>query len=157
MITLQGETMISFDKCLSIMSAGLLAWPAIALAAPNMQEGEWENAVEMKMEIPGMPFALPAMKFKSTNCLTQKDMVPNTAKKDQRCEIKKQEVSGNKVTWQTLCTDKDGTTEGEGEVTYSGNSYQGVMHARMIPKDKSAQATKVDYKLNGRYLGACKK
>jgi len=51
-------------------------------------------------------------------------------------------VSGNKVTWQTVCTDKDGTTEGEGEITYSGNSYQGTMHARMISKNQTPNRQK---------------
>jgi len=122
-----------------------------------MQEGEWENAVEMKMEIPGLPFGMPAISFKTKKCLTEKDMVPNTSKENQRCEVKNQQLSGNKVTWQTVCTDKNGTTEGEGEITYSDNSYQGVMHARIIPNKSNAQSTKVDSKLNGRYLGACKK
>lgn len=61
------------------------------------------------------------------------------------------------MTWQTVCKDKDGTTEGEGEITYSGNSYRGTMQARMIPNDRNAKSAKVDYKLSGRYLGACKK
>ena len=135
----------------------LLAGPTAAQAAANVQEGQWESTVEMKMEIPGMPFAMPPMKFTSTDCLSQDDLVPKTGRKDQRCEIRNRQISGNKVTWESVCVDKDGTTEGQGKVTYSGNSYQGIMRARMIPRDRSAQATKVDYTLSGRYLGGCKR
>lgn len=148
---------ISNDERLLLILAGSLAFSTHAAAAPNMQVGEWENGVEMKMDVPGLPFPMPAIKFKTKKCLTEKDMVPNTSKENQRCEVKNQQVSGNKVTWQTVCTDKDGTTEGEGEITYSGDSYQGTVHARMIPKKPNSQPVKVDYKLNGRYLGACRK
>lgn len=137
--------------------AAATAAAAPALAAPNMQEGEWENAIEVKMEMPGLPFSMPGMSFKHNDCLTHKDMVPDTAQKGQECKIKEQKVSGDKVTWKSVCTDKDGTLEAEGEMTYSGKSYRGTMKARSIPKDKSAQGMKMDYKLNGRYLGACKK
>src|SRR3989337_420880 len=95
--------------------------PALS-AGVNMQEGNWESTMEIKME--GMPFPMPPMKFTTTQCLTKEDMVPKTAQKDQQCEIKEKKVSGNKVTWKVKCVEKNGTTEGEGEITYSGNSYQ---------------------------------
>jgi hypothetical protein len=142
---------------LYLSSSIIAAAAGLALAAPNMQEGEWENAIEMKMEMPGMPFAMPPMKFQRNHCLTQKDMVPDTAQKGQKCTIKEQNVSGDKVTWKSVCTDRDGTIEAEGEINYRGNAYQGAMKARMIPRDKGAPAMNMSYKLDGRYLGACKK
>ncbi len=50
-----------------------LVIPLAAGAAVDMKEGQWENAIEMKMEIPGMPFAMPPMKFTNKSCLTRKD------------------------------------------------------------------------------------
>lgn len=135
-------------------AAGVVA--ALALAAPNMQEGEWENEIQMKMDVPGMPFAMPAMSFKHSDCITQKDMVPHTAQKGEQCEVLDHKMSGNKLTWKQRCQSKDGVFESTGEITYSGTTYQGVMHGRSVPRDKDAQSMKVEYKLNGKRLGACK-
>ncbi len=130
-----------------------LACPVFTYAEPDVQEGNWETVIEMKME--GMPFPMPPMK--TTSCVTKKDMIPSTAQKGQECKINEQKMIGNKVTWKGKCADKDGTLESEGEITYSGSSYQGTMKAKSIPKDKNAQPLNMSYKLSGRRLGGCKK
>lgn len=123
-------------------------------AAVNMQEGEWEISMEIKME--GMPFQMPPMTFKDTQCLTKEDMVPKTAKEDEKCEVKEQKIIGNKAIWKVHCIEKDGsTTDGTGEITYSGNSYQGVMNTKIT--DKTGQSMTSTTKMTGRRLGACKK
>lgn len=131
-----------------------LIMPAVIAYAVDMQDGNWETTVEMKME--GAPFPMPPMKFNDAKCLSKKDMVPKTAQKDQKCETLEQKVSGNKVTWKIRCSDKDGVTEGQGEVVYKGNSYAGNMKMKMTPKDKSSQPMNINYKLNGRRIGDCK-
>ncbi len=118
----------------------------------NMKEGKWENSVEMKME--GLPFPMPPIKFKTTQCITQKDLVPNTAGKDQKCEVKEQKIVGNKVTWKVTCVDMNGTSEQEGETTYSGSTYQGAVHAKTT--DKQGQTTTSAMKLSGQRVGDCK-
>ncbi len=135
----------------------VLAIPVFAYAV-DMKEGNWETTIEFKMDIPGMPAEMmKPMKFTHTNCLTKKDMVPNTAQKDQTCMMKDQKMIGNKVSWKVECEDKEAKTEGQGEITYSGTSYKGTMKAKMIQKEKGAQPMTVDYKLAGRWLGDCPK
>ncbi len=136
----------------AVMVATLVAGAAFA-ADVNMQEGNWETTVEMKIE--GLPFPMPPMTYKNTECLTKKDMVPNTAGKDQTCEVKDQKITSNKVTWKVYCKDKQGVTEGDGEITYAGASYRGSM--RMKTKDKGGETMVSNIKLMGKRLGACAK
>lgn len=135
----------------------VLAIPVFAYAV-DMKEGNWETTIEFKMDIPGMPAEMmQPMEFTHTDCLTKKDMVPDTSQKDQTCKMKDQKIIGNKVSWKVKCEDAQAKTEGQGEITYSGSSYKGTMKARMIPKEKGAQPMTVDYKLAGRRLGDCPK
>lgn len=130
-----------------------LVMSAVHAYAVDMKEGNWETTVEMKMD---GPFPMPPMKINDTKCLTKKDMVPNTAQKDQKCEVIDQKIVGNKATWKIRCTDKDGVTEGQGEVVYKGNSYTGNMQMKMTPKDRRSEPMKINYKLTGRRIGDCK-
>ncbi len=145
--------------CSMVFAAAMVFMLTLPLSvmAVDIKEGMWENTIEMKMEIPGMPFSMPATKFSSKQCLTKKDAVPNTADKEQKCDVKDYKVAGNKVTWKIKCTDKQGTIEGEGEVTYSGASYSGNMKMKSSSTDKSAPSANMAYKLSGKYLGECKK
>jgi hypothetical protein len=56
--------------------------PITSFADVNMQEGIWEATIEIKME--GMPFPMPPVTSKVTQCITKKDLVPGTADKDQK-------------------------------------------------------------------------
>lgn len=96
---------------------------AAACAAPGEY---WE--VTSKMEMPGMPFAMPAT--------TIKVCVPPGEEKDPRrmqdkksnCEFTDVKTSGNKVSYKGKCVEKDGTMNMEGENTYERDGYHGVMH-----------------------------
>ena len=60
-----------------------------------MTEGNWETTIEFKMDVPGMPAEMMhPMKFTHTQCLTEKDMVPDTSQENQACKMKEQELSG---------------------------------------------------------------
>ncbi len=135
----------------------VLVIPVFAYAV-DMTEGNWETTIEFKMDMPGMPAEMMRpMKFTHTQCLTKKDMVPDTSQENQSCKMKDQEVIGNKVTWKMECEDKETRTEGQGEITYSGTGYKGTMKAKMTQKKKGDQPMIVDYKLSGRRLGDCPK
>jgi len=137
-------------KILFILAASL---SGSAVAGPMMQPGLWE--ITTKMEMPGMPVAMPPTK--ATHCYTPQD-VENTDKtipKDQTCKLNSHSVAGNKVTWAVSCQDKNGTTTGNGEMTYKGNSYDGTM--KMSVKAKGAAPMNMTYRYSGRRLGDCKK
>ena len=125
---------------------------AVLFAAPAMREGKWE--ISMSINMPGMPFALPAVTH--TQCITKEDLKDNkntvpSAGKDDDCEVKNYKVRGNTVTWETVC--KDGT-KGSGEITYKGDSYTGKMKMETID-EKSGKKTNVDYKIKGQRKGDC--
>lgn len=127
---------------------------SLAFAGVNMQAGNWETTVEMKME--GMPFPMPPTTYKMTQCLTQKDMVPNTSTRDRKCEIRDQKIIGNKVTWKMICVDGQGRSEGDGEITYSGSSFKGVIRTKMMTKDPSETMRSI-MNMTGKRLGNCPK
>lgn len=129
----------------------------LAAEAVDMQEGQWENTISMTMENPNLPFQMPAMKFTTNSCLTKKDMVPNTARKDQKCETTDYKVNGNTVNWKSKCEYKNSITEGTGEIVYKGTTYEGTMHMTTTTSDSRAKPMNISYVLNGKNMGACGK
>lgn len=127
-----------------------LSYAMPALAAPNMEEGNWE--ITTKMEMPGMPFAMPPTKH--NQCMTKKDAVPDQSRKGQDCKMTDQKMTGDTVSWRMQCKDRDGTTEGEGKITYAGKSYDGSMQMRMTSAKGEAHAMKLSFA--GRHTGPCK-
>jgi Protein of unknown function (DUF3617) len=123
--------------------------PLIATAAPNMEEGNWQVTMKMKME--GVPFAMPPVT--QNQCMTKKDMVPKASGKNASCDVKEQKVSGDTVTWHMVCTDAEGTSDTQGKITYHGARYEGTMQAKMT--SKRGKVTNVNYEIQGRHTGAC--
>jgi len=132
-----------------------LAGASAALAAVNMQEGQWEMTIKVKLE--GLPFSMPAMTARSTQCITKKNLVPNTSNKNQKCTISEQKEAGDKVTWTVKCTEKDGSSSmGVGTITYSGNALQGTI--KTTSNDKNGKATSTSTTdLSGKRKGDCPK
>lgn len=130
-----------------VIAAAVLAHHAHG-AAPNMREGEWE--ITMKMEMPGMPMAMPAQVMQ--RCITKKDLanpVPGPQAGDGRCKMTDHKIQGNTATWKMAC--EDGTT-GSGTATYSDTSYTST-----ITTQHGGQAPAMTMHQSGRYLGACRK
>ena len=127
-----------------------LASPGTGRADPAMQEGNW--AVTMKMEMVGMPVAMPPVN--TNQCVTKKDLVPDMSKGDQGCVVKNQKVNGDTVTWQLQCTGKDGTMEGDGRIQYGTGTYDGDMLLSMSDKSGGAPM-QIKYKMHGKHTGPC--
>jgi hypothetical protein len=95
--------------------------PAALAAEPNMQPGNYDYTV--KMEIPGMPFAMPPQKFQ--HCITQDDVAKGKQYENQGnqdCETKNLKQSAGKASFDIAC--KDGTT-GSAEYTFTGDGMSG--------------------------------
>lgn len=137
-------------KYTSYALAGLLLVAALPMSAADhpQKPGKWQ--IKMQMEIPGMPFKMPAVNTQV--CLTEEDLanpekaVPNDPK--QKCTVSDYKVDGNTVTWSIDCP-KD-KTKGTGEITYAGDAYTGTMNMTA-----GEQAMKMTY--SGKWLGACQK
>lgn len=134
-----------------------LVWCGWANAADvNMKDGLWE--ITTKTEMKGMPGNIPPTTMKQ--CLTKKDNVPQQKPQGQaakpNCKMVDNKVSGNTVTWTSVCTEKDGTMESKGTMTYKGEAFDGT--TVMTMKDKSGKTTnQITSKMNGKRVGPCTK
>ncbi len=117
---------------------------------PNMQEGLWE--ITSSIEMPGMPAMAP---MKHTQCLTKKDLVPQSQEKSQDCKITQTGMSGNTVTWTMKCSGEEGAMEGTGKITYSGDTFQGTMTMNIQNPGQGGKMQMIQ-RMTGRRIGNCK-
>lgn len=102
------------------LAAAILA-PLAASAADGMRPGLYHYT--MKMEVPGMPYAVPPMTMQ--HCLTQADLDKGKQYESQQnrdCETKNLRQSAGKVHYEMAC--KDGTT-GTGDYAYTADGMTG--------------------------------
>ena len=105
------------------MALGLL--PAAALAAGQaMQPGMWEYT--LKMEMAGMPVAMPPQVFQ--RCMTQKDVdqgdYASNPREQSKCEIKNMKQEPGKVSYDVACKGEHAVT-GHYEFTMTPTSMTG--------------------------------
>ena len=109
-----------FIACLAFAAS------VFSAAAFSVTGEYWEIA--SKMEMKGMPFAMPATTIKV--CMPpggEKDP-RRTQDKKSNCEFTDVKTSGNKVSYKGKCIEKEGTMYMEGESTHERDSYHGTMH-----------------------------
>lgn len=123
------------------------AFAAAAYGAP----GEWWE-VTAKMEMPGMPFAMPATTTRA--CLTKgaaKD--PHHATQDKDCQISDVKVTGNKTSYKVRCVHDGEVMNGTGEITSTPDSYQGAMR---LSGTSDGEAVNMNTTYRGKRIGpAC--
>jgi hypothetical protein len=99
------------------MLTGLLS--VAACAAPGEY---WE--VTNKMEMPGMPFAMPATTGKV--CIAKgSESDPRKTSGDKDCQMTDVKTVGNKTTWKARCDHNGEVMTGTGEQTATANGYDG--------------------------------
>jgi hypothetical protein len=132
-------------KNLRLTLLALAAVPGLALGA-GMKPGNYEYTT--KMEMPGMPFAMPAMTMK--HCLKQEDIDKNrqyNSEQNKDCEVKNMKQSGSKTTFDLAC--KDGTKgSAEYNVTDTGMSGKTVM--------RTGDGEDMTMNMTAKRLGDCK-
>lgn len=109
-------------KILIACFAGITSlFSILAFGAPGEY---WE--ITSKMEMPGMPFGMPAMTNKV--CIGKgEETDPRKSSKDKDCEMTDIKTSGKKTSWKMRCNREGEVMTGSGEQTTSANSYQGTM------------------------------
>jgi hypothetical protein len=111
-----------------------------------MKEGLWE--VTIRMEVPGMPVQMSPQTY--TQCLTQKEVVPQREEPAQGCKTVKQEIKGDTVSWVVECKTNEGTAVSDGRITYKGDTFAGVIQM-------TQGGMKATQQLSGRWIGKCEK
>jgi Protein of unknown function (DUF3617) len=130
--------------------AGMLTAVLAAASAAALAQGTdelWE--VTMKMEMAGMP-AMPAQTMQVCKPKGDRDPSKMAGKEKDRnddCKMVDMKQAGNKSSWKMVCTKPEPMT-GTGEVTYTGDSYQGTM--KMTRGDMA-----MTQNMSGRKVGNC--
>ena len=127
-----------------------------ALFAQGRRDGQWE--ITMKMEMPGMPMAMPPIV--TTKCITPAEAADPLKAMPQggrggrgpepKCTTSDYKMEGNKATWAMKCEGAMAMT-GTGEITYSENAYTGLMKMDM----GGGRGMTMNY--SGKRLGECPK
>jgi hypothetical protein len=125
----------------TLIALAALLLPAAALAAGGMKPGNYEFTT--KMEMPGMPFAMPPMT--AQHCLKQEDLDKNEQYRTDRsedCEVRNLKQSAGKTTFDLAC--KDGTTgKAEYNVTDTGMTGKTVLTREGTPMTMNMTAKRV--------------
>lgn len=104
----------------STIGLALLLGATAASAAP----GEWWE-ISSKMDMPGMPFAMPATTVKA--CVAKGESGdPRQTMQDKDCKMTDIRTVGNKTTWKMRCVRDGEVMNGTGEFTGNADGYQGV-------------------------------
>jgi hypothetical protein len=129
-----------------------LAVLATGASAAEMLPGLWE--ITMKMEMPGMPMAMPPQVAR--HCYTPQDVkegrktIPRS--EDKNCKITNHKVSGSTVTWSIECTGEHAMT-GTGTMTLGATSYSGTGKSKM---KEGGETMEMIQTMTGKRLGDCK-
>jgi hypothetical protein len=115
-----------------------------AYAAPGEY---WE--VTTKMEMPGMPFAMPANTQKT--CIPKGgENDPGKTSGDKDCQMTDLKTVGNKTSWKARC-DHDGEIMiGSGEQTTTANSYDGKMQ---LSGKSGGESINMNMMFSGKHVG----
>ncbi len=140
---------LSFTVLLLVLGVG----PASFAGTPGFQAGLWETQVVVTME--GLPVAVPPTKTTVKACHTADNAVPDTSDKAHKCDVVDQKIDGSRVTWKVVCKNGKNTSEGQGEITYAGDTYTGTVTTTIAAG--GGQQFKSIMKLTGKRLGDCPK
>ena len=118
---------------------------ASSLASAQGKDDLWE--VSTKMEMPGMPMAMPAQ----TNrvCLGKNRKDEDFVPRQGDCRMVESKRVGSKFTYKMECAGNDPTTI-DGAITFGNNVYDGQMRMTM----KKTRDT-MDLTLTGKRVGDC--
>jgi len=118
-----------------------------AAAGPNINPGLWEFTTETQMQ-GGGNMQVPAETH--TQCITQDDLVPMSQNASQECQITNVVTNGDTISWDIVCGGQGGQMDGNGEVTYHGDTMEGNMV--MAISGTNMQITNT---ITGRRIGNC--
>ncbi len=135
-----------------LLNVGVLLSVTLFPSSLLATTGEWWE-VTVKMEMQGMPFAMPGQTLKI--CLPKGgESDPRyTQGKDSNCTITDVKRSGNTVKFKSTCVDKGETMNIVGETSHSGSSFKS--NVKMSGKSEG-EAVDMETSSSGKRIGgAC--
>lgn len=152
------------------IALGLAALAAAsAHAADAIKAGKWEFSAQV--QIPNMPKLPPGVQLPpginigrgeirvtKTSCIDSATPMPAEIRPPSQhhgqCKVANVTVNGGTVTWQTDCTEADGSAiHSEGVAHYTGDAMDATMKTRV--SGGNAGPSETTQHITGRYLGAC--
>ena len=135
---------------MAAMAIALLLGVGPAAPGTAIAQGKddlWE--VTMKMEMPGMPMAMPPQTQRV--CIGKGGKDDDYVPKRENCRMLESKRTGNKLTFKMACTGKDSMTVA-GEMTFGTNSYEGrtVMSGKI-----EGQPMDMTQTYSGKRVGDC--
>ena len=140
--------MNAHDRTTIRAGASIVLAFALAGSLPASAQGKddlWE--VSSKMEMPGMPMAMPAQV--SRVCVGKNRKDEDLVPKQDNCRVVDSKRTGNKFTYKMECAGNDPSTV-VGEMTFGSNAYDGQMRMTM----KKTNDT-MNMALSGKRVGDC--
>ena len=134
-------------KIRNIALFAVVAVSALPLFAGPQKAGKWQ--VTTQTEMANMPMKIPPITVET--CVTPEQAEKPEPPKSPRsgdCKFSDYKIEGNTVSWTMTCEKQKLT--GEGKMTYSGETFEGEMHAKMGEME-------VTTKYSGKRLGECDK
>lgn len=131
----------------SSMILAALTYSGLAAAEPGEY---WE--VTSKMEMEGMPFAMPGTTMKV--CIAKGSVGdPRKSAPSKDCTMSDVKFSGNKTSWKVHCNHNGDISDGTGEFTHTPDSYKGNMH---MTSTSHGEKMDMNMALSGKRIGgAC--
>jgi hypothetical protein len=131
--------------------AGLALLIATSMSpVPATAQGKddlWE--VTTKMEMPGMPMAMPPQTARQ--CLAKGAKEADYIPRQQNCRVVDSRRTGNRIAFKMVCTGTD-AMEATGEITMGAESYDGRMKMVM---HKDGESLDMSSTFTGKRIGAC--
>jgi hypothetical protein len=136
------------NRHLSSAGAALVAMMALAAASPVAAQGKddlWEHS--SKMEMPGMPMAMPAQVNRVCVSKNRKDedLIPTR----DNCRVVDSKRTGNRLTYRMECAGPEPSII-VGDLTVGDNAYDGQMRMTMTKTNDT-----MNMALSGRRIGDC--
>jgi len=116
----------------------------------NVVDGYWDTFVTIRVQ----GGVLPVPVIKSSKCISHQDPLPNSAQSNMHCQISDQMITGNDVSWRLLCADNKGRMEGQGKITYAGETFSGGMDIS-VAENGGGRQMKMQYVMRGNRVSAC--
>ena len=132
------------------LRVGLLTAIALSLPAAASAQGKdelWE--VTTKMEMPGMPMAMPPQVTRQ--CVAKSKGDEGYIPTRDNCKVVDSKRSGNRVTFRMTCTGKD-AMDATGEIVFGSGSYDGRMQMAMKAE---GQTMTMNNTFTGKRVGDC--
>jgi hypothetical protein len=138
----------ALDHAGAALAGAALVGLALCAAPPASAQGKddlWE--VTTRMEMPGMPMAMPPQVNRVCSSKNRKDedLIP----KQGDCRMLDSKRTGNTVTYKMECAGSHPSTV-EGTMTFASNAYDGKMHMVMKGSNDAMNMT-----FSGKRVGDC--